>query len=171
MTDTRTTIATYIEANPGVHFNEIVRSLNMATGQVQHHVYRLLNSGQIVEEQLYGRTHYYPPGMRQFDRRALALLRQETARNVLLSLLATPGARPGDVAEHVGVARSTMEWHLSHLVEQDLVEKRHDERGHVTLYPTHPDDTARLLEEITPSLPDRLVDRYIRLLDQLFEDA
>lgn len=167
--DTRTVIRAHIEENPGIHFNELVRSLEMSTGQVQYHVYRLLNTGKLIEERLYGRTHYYPPTYDAWDRRTLALLRQETARDILMSLLAAPGARPNDVANRIDIARSTLEHHVGHLVEQDLVEKRRDERGRVTLHPTRPEETARLLEEVTPSMPDRLVDRFMRMIDHVFE--
>lgn len=171
MEDTRQTIKSHVEKNPGIHFNELVRMLDLASGQVQYHVYRLLNTGKLVEERLYGRTHYYPPGYDTWDRRTLALLRQETARDILISLLAAPGARPGDVADRIDVARSTLEYHVGHLIEQDLVEKQRDERGRVTLHPTRPEATAQLLEEVTPSLPDTFVDRFMRLIDHLLEGS
>lgn len=162
---TRTTIVTHVQEYPGIHFNELVRSLDLASGQVQHHVNRLLETGKLVDEHLYGRTHYYPPSYDDWDRRTLALLRQETARNILISLLAAPGARPNIVAENIGVARSTLEYHCGHLLEQGLIEKRRDEQGCVTLYTTRPEETARLLKEVSPSLSDRFVDRFMRLVD------
>jgi predicted metalloenzyme YecM len=32
-----------------------------------------------------------------------------------------------------------------------------------------PDRTAELIEIVSPSLPDRLVDRFVRTVDELFE--
>ena len=47
--------------HPGEHFNAVTRALDLASGQVQYHLNKLRNQGQIVEEHLYGRTHYYTP--------------------------------------------------------------------------------------------------------------
>lgn len=169
MTETRDVIADYVDENPGVYFNELVRTLDFASGQVQHHIYRLLREGHLVEERLYGRSHYYPEGYDEWERAALALFRQETARHVLVELLADDGARPADVADRVGVARSTLEWHVDHLIEHDLVRKERDERGRVTLHVERPVETATLLAEITPRESDRFVDRFMRLVDLLLE--
>lgn len=164
----REVIHSHIERHPGIHFNELVRSVDYASGQVQHHVYRLLCADRVVQEPLYGRTHYYLPGYDAWGRSTLALLRQEASRDILVVLLSTPGERPDAVAQRVGIARSTLEYHLDKLVEQELVEKQYD-GGRVTLHPIRPDETEALLEEITPTMSDQLVDRLMRLTDALLE--
>nr|WP_281284942.1 hypothetical protein [Halonotius terrestris] len=40
----------------------------------------------------------------------------------------------------------------------------------MTLVPAKPTETARLLEEITPSLSDRMIDRFTRLVDNLLAE-
>lgn len=169
MTTTRKRIERHIETHPGVHFNELVRSTNIASGQVQYHVYRLLRSDCIVQESLYGRSHYFPPEYDEWDRRAIAMLRRETAREILVTLLAEPGARPNDVASRLDLPRSTLEYHLDQLIEQDLVDKE-VESGRVRLYSTRPTSTETALEHVTPSLSETLVDRFMRLSDSLLEE-
>lgn len=171
MNETRELIATHIDDNPGVHFKGLIRDLEVASGQVQHHVYRLIRNDEVIEESLYGRSHYYPPSYDEWERGALALLRRETARHVLVELLQSDGRRPANLADEIGVARSTLEWHLGHLVEQSVVEKRRDESGRVTVHLLEPEETALLLAEITPSTSDRFVDRFMQLVDKLLEDA
>jgi predicted transcriptional regulator len=171
MSDTRTSIVEYVRAHPGVHFNALVSALDLAPGQVQYHLRRLQDGGAVVRHRLYGRTHYFGPEYDEWERAALALVRRETARDVLASLLERGPGRPGAVADDLDVARSTLEWHLDHLVEQGLVEKRRDDRGRVTLVAARPEKTERLLREVTPSLPDRFVDRFTRLFDRLLDDV
>ena len=170
MSDTRRRIAEQVRATPGIHFNELARALDLAPGQVQHHVRRLRSADAVAEQRLYGRTHYFPPSYDEWERRALALLSRETAADVVAVLLAEGSARPSAVAERVGIARGTLEWHLDRLVEQDLVRKERDERNRVTLELARPEATARLLRRATPSLPGRLVDRFTRLVDRLLEE-
>ncbi|MFC4248474.1 winged helix-turn-helix transcriptional regulator [Natribaculum luteum] len=171
MSDVRHQIRRRIRTDPGIHFNALARDLDLAAGQTQYHTRRLLRADEIVSEELYGRTHYYPTDYDPWDRRALALLRRETSRDVLVSLIERGPTSPSDVADELGIARSTLEWHLSHLVEQGLVEKRYDERNRVTLYLANPERTGKLLARVTPSVADRLVDRFARLVDNLLEDA
>ncbi|MFB6155834.1 MAG: winged helix-turn-helix transcriptional regulator [Haloferacaceae archaeon] len=170
MNQTRIDVRDHIVANPGVHFNELVRALDIAPGQVQYHVRRLQRRGDVVAESLYGRTHYYPPTFDEWERSAVALFRRETARDVLGSLLEAGEARPSEVADSLGVARSTLEWHLDHLTEQDVVRKR-KEGNRVVLELERPDATRELLADVSPSLPERFLDRFTRLVDGLLEEA
>lgn len=170
MTGTRTRIALQIRRNPGVHFNELVRSLEFAPGQIQYHVRKLQDADEVVEEQLYGRTHYYFPEFEPWERSLLALFRRETSRDILGCLLEHEPVSPQAVADNVGIARSTLEWHLDRLVEQNVVTKERTERNRVMLVVTHPERTRELLRNISPSIPDRFIDRFTRLVDGLLEE-
>lgn len=165
MTDTRERIAAHVEANPGVHFSELVRDLDLAPGQVQYHLRQL----DLTAADLFGRTHYFPPNYDAFDRRVVAAARRETARDVLVTLLERGPTAPATVADDLDIARSTLEWHLDRLVEVGLVHKSRDERGRVTLALARPDETLELLETVDPGLAERLVDRFGRLLDELLD--
>lgn len=168
MSETRERIADRVAADPGIHFSELVRELNLAPGQVQYHLRRL--DGRVVAADLYGRTHYYPSTVDERDRRVLAALRRETARDALAVLLRRGPTPPAAVADELGVARSTLEWHLDRLVAEDLVRKSRDRRGRVTLVLADPDWIGAHLDAVEPSLPERLVDRFDRLLDGLLPE-
>lgn len=165
MSETRDRIAAAIDRDPGVHFRELVRTLDLAPGQVQYHLERL----DVVADDRYGRTHYFLDGYDEWERGAIALLRRETSADVVSVLMAEGPLGAGETAEHAGIARSTLSWHLDRLVESDLVEKRHD-RGRVVLALVDPERTARLLDRAKPTLPGRLVDRFTRLVDSLLEE-
>lgn len=169
MSDTRNQIRAHVQANAGIHFNELVRESEFAPGQIQYHVRRLLDADALVREELYGQTHYYPPQYDAWERAALALFRRETAREIVVYLIESGPCGPATVADDLGIARSTLEYHLDHLVERDIVVKEYDERNRVTLTLSNPDRTAPLLSEVTPTVPDRLLDRFTRLVDGLLE--
>jgi predicted transcriptional regulator len=170
MSDTRERLAAHVRAHPGTHFSGLVRALDLAPGQVQYHLRRLDRRDRVVAEAVGDRTHYYPPGYDGWERRALALLRRETAGDIVGVLLADGTARPGAVADELDVARSTLEWHLDGLVEHDVVAKRRDHRNHVELALVRPEATVDLLREADPTLGERLVDRFGRLLDRLLAE-
>lgn len=170
MTDTRERIADRIHSEPGIHFNALVRRLDLAPGQVQYHLRHVLGNEGLVDEHLYGRTHYYPAEYDAWERHALALLRRETAADIVAYLLEHGPTPPKPVAADLDIARSTLEWHLDRLTEQCLVTKERDARNHVTLSLTRPTETIQLLHEADPSLFERMVDRFTRLVDQLLEE-
>jgi len=165
MSDTRARIYRHIESHPGIHFRELTRTLDLATGQVQYHLGRL---DHITSESVNGRTHYYAASFDPWERHAIAFLRRETARDILVSLIECEEARPGEVADHVDIARSTLEHHLDGLVEYGIIEKRR-RGGRVTLTLRRPEATVELLATVDPTALDRLSDRFTRLLDRLFE--
>lgn len=169
MTRQRDRIHAAVSDNPGIHFNELTRTLDLAPGQVQYHLRRLDRTDAVVAESLYGRTHYYTPDYGTWERGALAVLRRETARDVLVFLMTNGPCDPNTVADGLKIARSTLEWHLDHLVEQELVDKERESRNDVTLVVRHPEETARMLRLVNPSVAERLVDRFTRLIDGLLD--
>lgn len=169
--DPQGTIADCVSENPGIHFNELVRSVNMATGQVQYHMRRLTEGGEVDDASLYGRTHYYPAGYPEGDRGAVALLRRETAREIVLHLVENGESHPSEIAESLEIARSTLEWHLGRLEEQGLVEKSRRSGSRVTVSAVDEERTVEMLSDISPSLPDTLVDRFVTAVDRMLEET
>lgn len=170
MSETRERINQRIQHHPGIHFNELVRVLDLAPGQVQYHLKRLCSADAVLEEQLYGQTHYYPPEYGPWERSVLSLVRRETAGDIVAVLCERDTARPQTVVADIDIARSTLEWHLDHLTEQEVVVKQRDEQQRVTLTLARPVETARLLDRVSPSMPERMVDRFSRLVDRLLTE-
>jgi DNA-binding transcriptional ArsR family regulator len=73
-------------------------------------------------------------------------------------------AHPDELTAEADLARSTVEWHLSALLEYDLATKEYEGRA-VSVRLTQPKLLRGLLVEIDPSLPDRRVDRFSKLVD------
>lgn len=149
MTESRADIEAYVRAHPGSHFSAIVTNLDQATGQVQHHLSRLVRADRLERASVHGRTHYYPPGYDAKEKEMLALLRRESTRAIVTSLLETDGQRPDTLAATLGLARSTIEYHLEHLRDAGVLDKRRDTRGRVTVHLTNSRTVRRLLAEIT----------------------
>ncbi|GAA0290764.1 winged helix-turn-helix transcriptional regulator [Halarchaeum salinum] len=169
MTDQRARLTSYVTDHPGVHFSGLQEALDLATGQTQYHLHRLVRDGDLDRMEFYGRTHYYPIDCPSWDRAAFALARRETVRDVLLVLLESGPSVPATVADEIDIARSTLEHHLDHLTTHDIVRKERDSRNRVTLVLVQPEETVRVLETVAPSVSDRFIDRFLRLVDSVFE--
>jgi predicted transcriptional regulator len=164
MTPTREQIKTHVTEHPGVHFNEIGRALDIATGQTQYHLRRLIHDGVLDSRSLVGRTHYYPAGFEPWEQRALALLRRETAREILLTLLETGTQSAPALTDEIGIARSTLSWHLSNLADADLIDTEIVD-SEVRVSARRPERLADLARTVSPSLSNRFVDRFERFVD------
>jgi predicted transcriptional regulator len=169
MTEQRERIIHYVSDHPGVYFSELVRQLDLARGQTQYHLRRLLRSGDLENLDLYGHTHYFASERDEWKRSAFALARRETPRDVLIYLVENGPSPPAEVASDLGIARGTLEWHLDRLEEQKIVEKHRDSRRRVTLTLTRPTTTVHVLSAVAPSVTGRMVDRFTRLVDGLLD--
>jgi predicted transcriptional regulator len=158
-------VRSHVETKPGVHFNALAADLDIATGQAQYHLRKLRRAGDIIAEEIQGKTHYYSREYGPWERRVLAFARRETARTILLHLLESGTLSADGLSDRLGVARSTVSWHVSALAEAGILEKSYGERGRVIVSLTDPDETRRLLAAVRPSLADRLIDRFTRLVD------
>ncbi|AUX10481.1 ArsR family transcriptional regulator [Halalkaliarchaeum desulfuricum] len=161
----RRRIAEYVRSNPGVHFSAIVRELDLATGQTQYHLRKLLRRGEVTAEERHGQTHYFDDGYDDWERAAITLLRRETDRAIVALVLEAESIAPDAIATRLDVARSTVEWHLDRLTEERVLEKRYDSKGRVTVVAVDPERTRTLLSTLDPGVADRLVDRFTRLVD------
>lgn len=168
MTETQSSLIDCIQRNPGIHFNDLVRTLEISPDKLQRMSNNLQSEQHIIVDELHGKTHFFPAEYDSWERESLALLRRETAREILLVLLEHAEANPQTIADQLGIARSTLEWHVDRLLDAGLVKKRRVGRR-VMLEIAEPDDLQTLLAEVEPHYTDRWVDRAMRLFDQLLE--
>jgi len=170
MSTVRERVHDHVEANPGVHFTAVREDLDIATGQTQYHLRKLVRAGDLVVEEIRGQTHYFDGSYEPWERRVLAFVRRETARALLAHLIEDGPLAAGELTDRLDVSRSTVAWHVSSLADAGVVEKAYGNRGRVVVEPVRPDETRRLLGEVRPSLADRLVDRFTRLVDDGLSD-
>lgn len=165
MTDVRNQVHQHVRTNPGVHFNELARNLDIATGQAQYHLRRLGRSGEVVAERIRGQTHYFDPEYDAWERRMLSLYRRETTRALITLLLDEGRLSAATIADRLDLARSTVSWHVETLVDAGIVDRSYGDRGRVEVALARPTETIQFLEAVTPSLADTLVDRFVHLVD------
>lgn len=93
--ENRREIYSFIEKNPGLHFREIFRKINISASVLRYHLDYLKKHNYITIETNQRFTRYYISNkICKKDKEILNLLREETPRKIILLLL-VPG--PGDV--------------------------------------------------------------------------
>ncbi len=117
-------IAGYLTATPGAHFSKIRDDLQLGTGETQHHLRRLENTGAVESRKDGDYRRYFPAGrFSEFEQVALGYLRRDTARGMVVALLENPSLSAGDVADRLGVSRPTVSSYARQLDEAGLLSR------------------------------------------------
>lgn len=159
--DTRKEIFEHVQANPGIHFSQLKRDLDMETGLLQHHLRTLEDQDILTSEDHQGKRRLFvAQELDEEERAILSLLRYETTRHILLFLLEKNTARNRAIAEELGVSPATVSWHVSRLVEDGIVSEVQD--GRTTRYTVTDEElTMQLLVRYKESFVDRAVDNIL----------
>lgn len=115
-------ILEYISENPGCHLRQIKRELDLAMGTIQYHLKTLQKQGKISSEKQNFYKYYFPMGLfEKNERKILQILNQETAREILLSILEKKNPTQTDIANFMNLSSPTINWQITRLIELGLI--------------------------------------------------
>jgi len=160
----RNKIFDYIKRYPGSHTRKIVKDLSLAMGDVQYHLSFLENNG-CIKSRMFGnyKTFYSMNVTDTRHEQILAVLHQETLREIILYLIENPAATQSNIAAQIGFTSPTVNAHMSRLIEMDLVKSFKDGKFVKYLVLGDIKDIVHSLEASYPSLWARLSDRLANL--------
>ncbi len=162
--EARNKIYKLVEKNPGLHFREIQRRSNLATGSLQYHL-DFLQKRHLIKSLQDGKfVRYYSVRKRvkEEDEKVISLLRQDSVRKIILFLLTNKRANNAAISRSIKLSPSTCTFHLKKLTKADVIEKR--QRGRKAFfYVKNPSQTAQLLVGYRKSFLDEMVDSFVEL--------
>ena len=165
---TRSQILDYIKTNPGVHFRKISKELGLAMGQIQHHLSVLEKTGRIKSSKINFRRHYYPAEIIDEEHKViLAFLTNETILDILLFLIEHADSTQSEIADFKGFATPTISWHMSRLIDANIVSARKD--GKTVRYSIKGDakNLGVLLKTYHPNIWNKITSRFADLFFDL----
>ncbi|GLI45839.1 winged helix-turn-helix transcriptional regulator [Methanoculleus bourgensis] len=124
----RSRIYACIRDHPGITPTEIARATGINRGTTRYHLSRLREAGLVSAVNRDGRVGYFRRGYDATSKTICCHLRNNTRREILALLLEEPGVTQSEVADTIGVARSTVAWHMRRLVADGLVGANRDGR-------------------------------------------
>lgn len=119
---TRAMLVAAVEANPGIHHQELVRIARKGNGAAEHHLQKLVAGGVLARHKSAGYTCYFRAG--KVDRRVMAsahLLKSPVARAIVEAAQRSPGTSLAEVARLAGVSVPTVHYHAKRLRAAGLV--------------------------------------------------
>ncbi|MGI0063617.1 MAG: winged helix-turn-helix transcriptional regulator [Nitrosopumilaceae archaeon] len=116
----------YIQENPGCHLRKIKRDLTMSMGTIQYHLVLLEKQGKVSSERHNLHKYYFPIGLfEQNEKDVLKILNQETAREILMTILEQKPTQT-DIANIIKISSASVNWHIKRLVELGLIVEQKD---------------------------------------------
>jgi predicted transcriptional regulator len=155
-----------IESAPGLHFRELQRRTEMATGQLLYHLH-WLERKSVIKTILDGQylRFYTLETLGENERTVLEFARQDSVRHILILLLERECLNHEIIFKNLKLAPSTVSWHLKKLVNTNIVSKEID--GRKTFYRINDPDLVRnTLMKYKESFLDKVVDRFIEMWEE-----
>jgi DNA-binding MarR family transcriptional regulator len=126
----RNVIYNFIHENPGLHFRELGRKLNIPRTTLSYHLDYLKKHDLLIEKKE-GRflRFFISQDVSNKEKTILNILRQETTRNVLLYIVVMVAASQNEIAKELELHPTTVKFHLKKLLKYDFIEPAHIKNG------------------------------------------
>ncbi|HUR69206.1 MAG TPA: ArsR family transcriptional regulator [Candidatus Thermoplasmatota archaeon] len=150
---------------PGIHLRGIERELSTSAALAQYHLRSLAEEGLVEHHEQGGYARYYPTARGKSARVTtrdvplVGLLREEVPLHIVLLLLDRGALTHTELVRELGIAKSTVSYHLAKLAEAGIVER---EPGAPALRLADAERIDRLIRAYrpTPSLIDAFADLW-----------
>ena len=162
--DNRGRIYDYIKNHPGTHLRKLSKNLVIAIGDTQHHLGVLDKLGMIKSRRkgMY-RVYYTFSISEKRDEDILAVLQQETPREIILYLIQNPGSTQVEISRYLSVTAPTINWHMSNLINIGLITNHKEGRFVKYFIEGDVNDIIGLLKSYYPTIWTKLSDRLAEL--------
>lgn len=134
--ENRKKIIARILQEPGIHNNELLRQCNLQKGQLQWHLYVLMQYGIIKKEKVGQFSVFFPIKMAKDPNQYSRLLigKSKTSLKVLDLIEKNPGINSSTIALQLFLNRSTVKYHIDKLKKKNLILFKHKGRK-IELFP------------------------------------
>ena len=129
--DPHNQILEFIIDNPGAHLRKIKKTLDYSMGTIQYHVTKLENKGTIISQRNGFYKNYFHVSETD-QNEIMSVLNLESPRKILLYIVKNEPCSHMDISKGVGLASSTVSWHMKKLVDKEIVQLHYD--GKFSIY-------------------------------------
>lgn len=117
----------FIYNNPGSHFRKIKKELGLSIGTIQYQLNKLENDGKIVSIQNRFYKFYFPIGVfQEREKEILQILNHPSLRNIILFIIEKKNPSKNEIANHLDISYSSVNWHLERLIAYNMIIEKKD---------------------------------------------
>lgn len=158
-----------VESYPGLHLRELARQAKLSEPLASYHLNQLVQQRVIESREDRGFRRFYPlrhASPEGADRDLVSILRQEIPFHVALVLLDRERSTNAELTEELGLAKSTVSYHVTRMRKEGFLIDDHDTRA-VRL--AHPERVRKLLLRWEP--PRSLSSSFSRIWRNFYRGA
>src|SRR3989304_8606291 len=135
---TRVELYNFIKANPGVQFRGICNQLGLSIGLAQFHLGVLKKAGLIsfFRDGRYKRF-FESNRFSQQQMKIISLLRHDTARNILTTVLGRKRISHSELAHELSITSQGLKWQMNRLEKEGIVQENKQEMKLIYLLGTN----------------------------------
>ncbi len=175
----RKEIFSYIEKNPGVHFRKLCRELKIPASTLSYHLKYLTKKKLLINEVENGYSRYYPSKkVCNGEKKLIAILREETPRNIILYLFLFSDSSKKDIVEfakkwknhpskigyHLNKHRTTIDFHIKKLSDEGIL-KSFNCGNEVKYRLKNPEDIIDIIIRYQKSLLSNAYGHFLKYLE------
>ncbi len=119
----------FIQEKPGCHLRLIKNELGISIGSVQYQLFKLEKMQRITSSRRGSHKFYFLHGVfKDNEKNILQVLRQETARNILMFIIEQKNPTQTDIVNSIGISAASVNWHIRRLIGFKLIYEIKDGR-------------------------------------------
>jgi len=150
-----------IKKNPGLHFRELLRLLDVNVGDLQYNLSVLEKENIIVGKEEMGYKRYYPNPMEHpEEKKILPFLRQPVQRKILIEILIRGKVTLLELSDELKIKNQTILYHIKKMQNSGIIMLEKD--GKTVFYSLkNPDLVTKTIIRYRESLSDKIVEKFI----------
>ncbi len=160
-------IIQFVNDFPGIRYRELLRITRVSNGVLSYHLNLLDNSGKVKVHRINNRTtRYFSHDVSSVESNSIGLLRQSTARKIILYILESGPCGFNDIVTYTKKVPSTVSWHLSRLKDANIIKVR--KQNELNYYEIKIDKFTlqKLLNKYKSSFTEQIVDDYTNMINE-----
>jgi predicted transcriptional regulator len=121
--ETRQRILAAIQADPGVHFGSLRRTMGISSGTLDYHLAILLRRGDVFDLHRDGYRCFFTKGTKGFFLDAILAMKAAGARQITVALEGGAAMSATELGGKTGLALSTVSYHVQRMVRTGLLQE------------------------------------------------
>jgi predicted transcriptional regulator len=160
-------IIQFVNETPGIRYRELLRRTGVSNGVLSYHLNLLDNSGRIQVHRINNRvTRYFSHDVSTEESNSIGLLRQNTARKIILYILESGPCGFNDIVTYTKKVPSTVSWHLSRLKDANIITVRKQNEQNYYEIKIDRFTLQNLLFKYKISFTEQIIDDYTNMINE-----
>ena len=148
-----------IKKNPGLHFREIQRRLEIPSSSLEHHLNYMNRNNVIYDRKDGGYTRYFCEPLSKDEQKIISALRHKRLREIVTILVERNETKFQDLKDFLHLSPSILSYYLKYLIDHRIIVRK--KVGYENIYSLYDQRAKKVLIMYNPRFLSRLAENVI----------